>query len=110
MEVWTSPTGRTVVVSPRGELDLATVVPLRRALTAAVEAPDLRLLVVDLAEVTFVDSTALGAFAGAARRAGARGTQVVLTHAHGIVARAVALTGLDFLLSPDERRDPARWS
>ena len=48
-----------VVLSLAGELDLYNAPILREALGAAVEQPPRR-LVVDLADVSFVDSTALG--------------------------------------------------
>ena len=51
--------GDDVIVRLAGELDLYNAPILREALGAAVEQPPRR-LVVDLAEVSFVDSTALG--------------------------------------------------
>ena len=51
--------GGDVIVRLAGELDLYNAPILREALGAAVEQPPRR-LVVDLAEVSFVDSTALG--------------------------------------------------
>ena len=51
--------GEDVIVRLAGELDLYNAPILREALGAAVEQPPRR-LVVDLAEVSFVDSTALG--------------------------------------------------
>jgi len=51
--------GDDVIVRLAGELDLYNAPVLREALGAAVEQPPRR-LVVDLAEVAFVDSTALG--------------------------------------------------
>ena len=51
--------GDDVVVRLAGELDLYNAPVLREALRAAVEQPPRR-IVVDLADVAFVDSTALG--------------------------------------------------
>ena len=104
MDVWTSATGRTAVVTPEGDLDIANAVDLRRALGRAVELPGVRLVLVDLDHTTFVDSTVLGVLVGGARRAGTRGVQVMLTNPHAIVARAIAVTGLDYLLTGEERR------
>jgi len=104
MDVWTSATGRTAVVAPTGELDIANAVDLRRALTAAVERPGVRLVVVDLQSTTFVDSTILGVLVGAVRRGSRRAVQVVLTAPRSQVARTISLTGLDHLLPGQERR------
>jgi anti-sigma B factor antagonist len=104
MQVWASPTGRTAAVTPEGELDIASAVSLRRALARAVELPGVRLVVVDLQRTPFVDSTVLGVLVGAGRRGGRRGVPVVLTHPQRRVARTIALTGLDHLLTGEERR------
>lgn len=104
LAVWTSETGHTAVVAPAGELDIATAVELRRALTGAVELPGVRLVVVDLQSATFVDSTILGVLVGAVRRGSRRAVQVVLTAPRAQVARTISLTGLDHLLPGQERR------
>jgi anti-anti-sigma factor len=51
------PTGDAVVVAPVGEIDLATVETLEQALAAAREEADS--VVLDLREVTFMDSAGL---------------------------------------------------
>jgi len=51
---------RQVVVSVQGELDAATAEPLERAL-AAIDSIDCDTVVVDMAEVSFIDSSGLQA-------------------------------------------------
>lgn len=93
------------VVRPVGELDIATADELDRRLRAV---PVEDHLVVDLAEVTFVDSVTLSRFVRAARRHEAAGTSVVLAGATGIVERVLAITQLDAVLRCVPDVDEAR--
>ncbi len=52
--------GQAAVITPEGRLDLASASEFKQILTDAVEAGD-RILVVDLSNVPFVDSSGLGA-------------------------------------------------
>lgn len=83
------------VIRPRGELDIATVDELDRVLR---EVPVTSHLVIDLAEVTFVDSVTLSRLVRAARLHEAAGTAVVLAGAAGIVQRVLSITQLDVVL------------
>lgn len=83
------------VVRPRGELDIGCVDDLDRILREIPLAAD---LVVDLAEVTFIDSVALSRLVRAARLHERAGTAVVLAGAAGIVQRVLTMTELDLVL------------
>jgi anti-sigma B factor antagonist len=83
------------VIHPRGELDIATVDELDRVLR---EIPATAHLVIDLAEVTFVDSVTLSRLVRAARLHETAGTAVVLAGAAGIVQRVLSITQLDVVL------------
>ena len=85
--------GDALVLSLAGELDLADAPALREALRRAVERSPKR-LVVDLAEVTFVDSTVLGAFVEAQSKL-ADGHVFVLAAPGLEVRRALEVSGLD---------------
>lgn len=92
--------GRAVVVRLAGELDLANADELRKALVnAAAREPER--LVVDLSEVEFMDSTALGVLVEArARLADAR---ALLLAGPGIeTRRALEVSGLDRHLTVHE--------
>lgn len=67
--VLATPGGDVTVLTLDGALDLAVAAPLRRALTEACDRSTAtgRRVVVDMARVTFVDSTALGALTAAFR-------------------------------------------
>lgn len=82
-----------VVVSLAGELDLYNAEEVRRALLDTL-ADGVELLVVDLAEVTFIDSTALGVLIEARSRLADRsGFRLA---APGLeVRRALEVSGLD---------------
>jgi anti-anti-sigma factor len=84
--------GDTLVLSLAGELDLADAPALREALRRAVERSPRR-LVVDLTEVTFVDSTVLGALVEA--RSGLGGEAFALAAPGLEVRRALQVSGLD---------------
>src|SRR5436305_1294470 len=73
----TRPIGTATVIAVSGELDVATVPRLRAALTEAAERGSTR-LVVDLSEVTFVDSVSVGAILHAQRRLGLEGRLAVV--------------------------------
>lgn len=96
VHVTASGTGRVVVVSLVGDHDLASAGLIRQTLLEL--SPRVRLVVVDFAATTFIDSSVLGVLAGAVKRAARHGNQVIGVHATGIVLRAVTLTGLDVLL------------
>ncbi len=92
--------GRNAVVRPHGEIDVRTVPGLRRALDDAVEsgAGD---LVVDLADVTFVDSSGLGALLGRYRRMPA-GRSMVLRGPRPHVRSLLQLAGVPRLMRVEE--------
>jgi len=84
------------VVSVSGELDLHTVGQLKQELDAAASLADR--VVLDLARVTFMDSTALGAIVVAHRRLRGAGGDLTLVSDDPRTVRLFAITGLDRLL------------
>jgi anti-sigma B factor antagonist len=84
--------GDVLVLSLAGELDLADAPAVREALRRAVERAPKR-LVVDLTEVTFVDSTVLGALVEA--RSALGGDAFALAAPGLEVRRALEVSGLD---------------
>src|SRR5690349_9392058 len=91
--VGVSETGGALVVRLAGELDLYNAPVLRETLLDCV-AQSPRRLVVDLAEVTFVDSTVLGALVEARSKLGSR-DRLVLAAPGLATRRALAVSGLD---------------
>ncbi len=84
--------GDAVVVRLAGELDLYNAEDVRAALAGAAEAAPNR-VVVDLADVEFVDSTALGALIEARSKFGRDG--LVLAAPQLETRRALQVSGLD---------------
>jgi anti-anti-sigma factor len=95
-----SQTRRVAVVAPSGELDISTAAELRHALLDACEAE--RLVVVDLARVTFLDSSGLGLLVAASRRMRERGASLHVANAQGVPLRAIRLTNLVDVLNVHE--------
>jgi len=81
------------VAKVSGELDVATAPKLRERLTEAIDAGSTR-LVVDLADVDFVDSTGLGVLVGALRRAREGGGEVRLVCTNHRILKVFQATGL----------------
>jgi anti-anti-sigma factor len=82
-----------VMVAVAGDVDIATVTRLRERLFEL--APSGRTLVVDLDQVSFIDSAGLAALVGAARRAGAYGASLQVVCARARTRQLFRLTGLD---------------
>jgi anti-sigma B factor antagonist len=83
------------VVTARGEVDLYVAPALRSAILSALRKGTA--VVVDLLDVAFVDSSALGALVAAAKRASPY-TPVVVACANEDVVRILYLTGIDRLV------------
>jgi anti-anti-sigma factor len=92
--------GRDAVVRPHGEIDVRTVPGLRRALDAAVESGRGD-LVVDLAEVAFIDSSGLGALLGRYRRM-PEGRRMILRAPRPHVRSLLHLAGVPALMRVEE--------
>lgn len=78
-----------------GEVDLATADKIRDAGLRCVQSPHCGQLIVDLLDVTFIDSTGLGALVAVRNESEAAGKKLVLHRPDDNVARLLNLTGLD---------------
>jgi anti-sigma B factor antagonist len=90
------------VVMPRGELDASTCPELAEHLSG----PSGSLIVVDLVELTFIDSSGLGLLHDARRRAIEDGGNFVVCDPSPAVRRVMEITGLDTWITDWD----ARWS
>ena len=82
------------VVTLSGQLDVATAPDLRQALQEAQYAGADR-VVVDLADLQFLDSFGLGVLVGGLRRARLHGGRLVLAGANDRIRQILEVTGLD---------------
>ncbi|HEX6587081.1 MAG TPA: STAS domain-containing protein [Solirubrobacterales bacterium] len=102
-EIDTSFTAGKYVVCLKGELDLSGSPQLEAALLEA-EQSHAKEIVVDLDELTFVDSSGLTVLFRAADRSATNGNKLRITPGRDQVASVLRLTGLDtrlpFLVEP----------
>jgi anti-sigma B factor antagonist len=91
----------THVVAVFGEIDLFTAPEFKQAVLTVIDAGSDR-VVVDLTEVTFIDSSSLGVLIGAHRRLKSRGGSLVVACAREAILKTFRITGLDgvFRLEP----------
>jgi len=92
-EVGSVRTGEARAVTVRGEVDLATAADLESVVGGALqEAPDG--VVLDLAQLTFIDSSGLRVLVALAKDAESRGTALGLRNLPRHAQRVLELTGL----------------
>ena len=92
-----------------GELDMGSVDAARELLNAAIAGATVPTVIVDLGDVTFADSSALGMLLDAKRRADADGVDLVLANVPQQLQRILEMTSLDSILDIDETaNDSAR--
>lgn len=91
------PGSSATTIALSGELDMETVPILEEHLVRA-EADGVAAIVIDLVELTFIESVGLRAFLAARERAEANGRQLLLFGAKPQVRRVFELTGKESLL------------
>lgn len=106
ISVTTSESGPVHVIHVVGEVDVTTAGLMRDALEAML-ADGHRRLTLDLAEVTFMDSTALGVIVGRLRRLSRDGGTMTVVATHERVLRVFGITGLDQLMEIHPELDAA---
>lgn len=88
-----------LVLHVAGELDAATTEVLQSALQAAIETES-DAVVLDLAEVTFIDSEGVGTLLSGSKRARDQGIQLLHVVSHPQVREVLAITGVARVLAP----------
>ena len=97
--------GRTVVVC-RGEVDLVSTAEFRTVIGEQIVEGRVH-LVIDLSEVSFLDSSGLGALVAARRKARAFKGSLVLVATHPTVLRLLRVTALDRVFAVHPTREAA---
>ena len=92
-DVWHDPADGAILVAASGELDLAAAPRLATVLSMATSSSE-PAVVLDLSEVDFIDSTALGAIMHASTEAEAAGKQMLVVALDGPVRRLLEITNL----------------
>jgi anti-sigma B factor antagonist len=100
------PADEIAILEASGELDLHSSPEFKESLVGVIEGRASR-VVVDLTGVTFIDSSALGALIGGARRSALGGTELMIVCPPGSVARVIDLTGLHRAFAIYQTREEA---
>jgi anti-anti-sigma factor len=85
-----------IVATLAGELDLATAPQLRDTLLTV--GTQTRLVILDLADVTFLDGTCIGILIGTNRRIISSGGRLLLANVRGAAARPMRMAGVDSVI------------
>ena len=94
------------VLTVSGEIDLFTAPDVRAAASAALDEGAQR-IVVDLADVRFLDSTGLGVLIGIMKRLRPAGGSLAIVNTNPATATTFSITGLDDVLRIVPTRDAA---
>jgi anti-sigma B factor antagonist len=101
--------GQSTVIAVSGELDLASSPALQEELER-VSASDARMLIIDLRELDFMDSTGLSVLVRAHQRAEEEGRELAMVRGPQQVQRLLSLTGvadrLTLVDTPEELLGP----
>ena len=89
---------RTFVIALRGDVDYTTVHQFREEVSALLAAGTVRNLVVDLAGVSFLDSTGVGTLVVASRICADCGVRMPLRRVNPFIARLFAVLGVSEVL------------
>ncbi len=88
--------GITIARINEGRLDARVAIDLRDSLAPSVKS-GIKNLVINLAETTFIDSSALGVIVGVLKEMGTNGN-IVICNANGPVRSAFKLTRMDLII------------
>jgi anti-sigma B factor antagonist len=94
------------LVELSGEVDISTAPRFKEELEALISEGHTD-VIVDLSEVAFIDSTALGVLVGAVRRLHPYGGRMVVVARSHAVTRPLTLTGLDRVFAVTATREEA---
>ena len=92
-EVEVHRSGRDAVIVLHGELDMAGLLSLALVIDEAGNHPSKR-VILDLADLSFIDASGIRAVHSARRKLGADGTEVVVRAVQPLVRRAFRLCGV----------------
>ena len=104
IEVWTPDhvsgrSGGTSTVTLTGELDMACSPEIREMLLDEIGRPDVHRVIVDLTEVTFIDSSFISALVAGYHAAKAFGSEFVVANPMPRITKVLRVAGILDLLS-----------
>lgn len=83
------------IIRLKGEADIYTVSQLKSKFHEITELVDKQPILIDLAELEYIDSTGLGALIGLLKRAKEKGGSVKLLNPQPYIKKILSITGLD---------------
>lgn len=89
--------GRALSVTGHGEIDMTTVETLSHTLTTVLAQERPVHIDVNLAEVTFMDSSGINALMACRAEATPNGCRITISHPRPMVSRILAVTGVNHL-------------
>jgi anti-anti-sigma factor len=89
---------RTFVIALRGEVDYTTAQQFREEVSTLLAGGELRVLVIDLKEVSFLDSTGVGTLVVASRICADFGVRMLLRDVNPFIARLFSVLGVSDVL------------
>jgi anti-sigma B factor antagonist len=98
--------GATMTIVAGGELDMCAAPAIRDALEEACDA-DVRRVVLDLRDATFVDSTTIGTLIGASRQLRDSGSRLHLRCTNRNILRTFEIVGLEREIPVWREPDPS---
>lgn len=107
MEVATRYRGHVLIVGIKGELDHHTAPVLRTAIEQELDKDIASHILLNLADLEFMDSSGLGVILGRYRRISGSGGQMAAFGLHGHIARVFELVGLPKILSVYDSEEAA---
>lgn len=98
--------GKTMTIAVGGELDMCAAPAIRDALAGALDA-DVRTVMLDMADATFVDSTTIGTLMGASKQLRESGRRFVLHCTNRNILRTFEIAGLERAIPVSRAPDPS---
>jgi len=98
---WCSDGRKVVTVRLHGDVDLSTQTTLRDAVGRALAVAAVSGIVIDLEQVTFLDSSGISVLVGARGAAAGRGVTIRVVKPQAAVERALRITGVFDVLTAD---------
>lgn len=89
---------RKSVITLYGEVDYATALEFRAAMSATLSTGNVDMIIVDLSGVTFLDSTGLGTLVAAARICAELRVQFEISDANPFIAKLFTVVGVAEML------------
>jgi len=88
-------------LKPSGELDMASADQLKKTIIEGLAKSGCRMLWLDFALVSFIDSSGLGVLLGRYRELAPLGGKIIITHANAQVYRLLFASGLHRIMEID---------